>query len=383
MKMRRMLTLYAAFGLLILLLAGCLSNARSETIIIPGTEEEQTNGANGQSFQVRTIYRLPAAAMKKGQMLGWSGTDAVIGLYMDTMPSQEPTWQLQRFVPPYDKADLLQRVNVDTDMYELSPDGKLLSGFTKDKSGIALQVITLADGKTKAITAPDSRPWELRSRYLKWSDGNRYVSFLTAGSARDQTNIGVYDTKAGTVKLYPLTGLEDGRYIEAVTMSNDAEGALIDTGNRIALAKRSGDGFSIQYDHPAAASDGIAWINDDQIAFLGTDSTLFEYDSRNGELSVLLEKVGSFRLSPNRKAIAYTQNEEDTIFAGKLQGNNILYRSTVYQGIIPLRMHWSPSNDALLIDGRKQYLRPAVQSGPAEAAAAPAADYLPFIIEFQ
>ncbi|MBM7563652.1 hypothetical protein [Paenibacillus sacheonensis] len=379
MTMMRMVTLQAAFALL-LLLTGCLNGSRSETIIIPGAEEDRMNGEAGQTFQVKTIYRLPAAEMKTGQLLGWSGPKTVIGLFLDTMPSQALNAQVRRFSPPYDQAQPLHGINANTDSYELSPDGKLLSGYTKDRHGIALQVVSLADGKTKKISPPNSEPWGLRSRAMKWSGNSRYVSFLTSGSAKGQTNVCVYDTKAGTTKVYPLTGLEDGHYFEGVTLSDDAGGILVETGDTIALGVRSGTGYRMQYDHPAA-SEGTAWVNNDQFVFLGTDGTLFEYDGRNGVLSVLLEKVGSFRLSPDRQVIAYTQNEKDTIFAGKLQGNNILFRNTVYQGILPLRMDWSPGNDALLIDGRKQYPRSAVQSET--AAAAPAEDYVPFIIQFQ
>ena len=146
------------------------------------------------------------------------------------------------------------------------------------------------------------------------------------------------------------------------------------------LAKREGSGFRVQYDHPSGPNGPYGSTND-QFVFLGGDNTLFEYDRRNGELSVLLEKVGSFRISSDREAIAYTQNEKDTIYAGKLQGNNILYRNVVYQGIVPLQMHWSPGNDALLIDGWKQYARSAEQSMPTTAA--PEAAKQPFIIEFQ
>lgn len=381
MNIRRTALLSAALSALLVLLAGCMGSPRSETIVIPGTEDDRMSGAagaNGQPFQVKTIYRMPAL---NGQLLGWSGPQTVLGLTLGSAPSLDTALRLERLTAPYDKAEELRGVDINTDVFELSPDGKSLSGIRKDKNGNYLEDLSVADGTSKSVAGPEGMQWKLYTRTLKWSGNSRYVSFLAAGSARGQTNVAVYDTQAGTVKSYPLTGMaRPSVYAQSVVLSDDAGGALIQTEDTVMLAKREGSGFRVQYDHPSGPEQAV-WVTNDQFAFLGGDNTLFEYDRRNGELSVLLEKVGSFRISSDREAIAYTQNEKDTIYAGKLQGNNILYRNVVYQGIVPLQMHWSPGNDALLIDGWKQYARSAEQSMPTTAA--PEAAKQPFIIEFQ
>ncbi|NBD26287.1 hypothetical protein [Paenibacillus glycinis] len=377
-NIRRMAFLPAALAALLVLMSGCTGSPRSETIVIPGTADDRMSGANGQPFQVKTIYRLPAP---NGQLLGWTGPEAVLGLSRGSAPSLDTSLQLERLSAPYDKAEQLRSVDINTDIFELSPDGRSISGIGKDRSGNFLEDISVADGTSKSAAAPDGMSWKLYSRSLKWSGNSRYVSFLVAGSARGQTNIAAYDTQAGTVKTYPLAGtLRSSGYAQSVVLSDDAGGALIQTEDTVMLAKREGSGYRVQYDHPSGAEQAV-WVTNDQFAFLGGDGTLFEYDRRNGELSVLLEKVGSFRISSDRKVIAYTQNEKDTIYAGKLQGNNVLYRNVVYQGIVPLQMHWSPGNDALLIEGWKQYARSEEQSMPSSAA--PEAANQPFIIEFR
>ena len=80
---------------------------------------------------------------------------------------------------------------------------------------------------------------------------------------------------------------------------------------------------------------------------------MYVYDRRNHELSILLEKVDSFEFSQDRKYVAYSQNGEDTIYAGKLQGKNVLSAEPIYHGVIPSKMYWSSDHRRLLVNGRK------------------------------
>ncbi|MBW7460689.1 hypothetical protein K0U00_42155, partial [Paenibacillus sepulcri] len=137
------------------------------------------------------------------------------------------------------------------------------------------------------------------------------------------------------------------------------------------------------------------WINKDQIAYIGPDGSLYAYDLRNAAVTVLLGRVGSFQLSPDRKYIAYWKGKGSTtkdmrIYAGKLQGNNILNETAVYQGVVPFQMAWNPDNSGLLIEGQKVYAREAGPAQPTQSAPStvpsdlvPLHDNQSFIIEFE
>ncbi|QHW29555.1 WD40 repeat domain-containing protein [Paenibacillus rhizovicinus] len=367
---------------LLLLTSSCMGNPRSETIIIPAADEDQTNeGDNAQSFQVQTIYRLPALAATDISLLGWTSNADLVGLDAESRASMTTGLRLQRLGKPYEQFKPLDSLIPGANWFGLSPNGRQIAYIAKSTTGTALTLLSLTDGKAVQSAAPPNSEWQLQSRTLNWSGNSRFLSYLVSGEDRTEQRIVVCDSADGQVKLYPLTGLQDFGEIVKVVLSDDGSGALIETGKTVAFAKRSGSGYAVQYDHPSGNGES-EWVNDSQFAFLGFDGTLFQYDSRNGELSVLLEKVDSFRLSPDRKLIAYTLNDQDTIFAGRLQGNNVLYKGSVYQGVYPFQMTWSPDGGALLVDGSKRYARSAAQIQPSSEAK-PAVDLLPFIIQFR
>jgi len=132
-----------------------------------------------------------------------------------------------------------------------------------------------------------------------------------------------------------------------------------------ALGKWKGSQFVIEYEHSLHEGEGIEWLDPNRLIFAGTDGTLFIYDRRNGDLSVLKDQSGAFALSADRHYIAYS-TDEATVEVAKLQGNNLLNTSTVYHGLIAAEMAWSPDNSGLLVRGRKPYEAPAV--APAAAA---------------
>src|SRR5690606_39255647 len=91
-----------------------------------------------------------------------------------------------------------------------------------------------------------------------------------------------------------------------------------------------------------------------RVAFIGTDGTLFAHDLRNDGYAVLLDQAGGFALSRDRSHIAYTTSDA-AVEVAKLQGNNLLYKTTVYRGIVADGLAWSPDGGSLLIQGRKPY----------------------------
>ncbi|REE55420.1 hypothetical protein A8990_16912 [Paenibacillus taihuensis] len=381
-KMSSRIVLILLAAIILLVSIGCMSNPRSETIIISNTEEDQmSDGDSGQSFRVSTIYRLTDSAATDMQTLGWSGKSNLIGLSAASGGSMETGLRVQQLAPPYEQFKPMDSMLPDYNWFALSPDGTRIAYLVKSKTGNALAFLSLSNGKTVQINAPLNAQYQLSSRNLKWSANSRFVSYLVRGEGRGNMQIVVFNVKEETAMYLQLTGLRDFGEVKMVGLSEDGSRALIDTGNMVEMAERVGDEFTVRYDHPSRDEES-AWVNENQFAFLGADGTLFQYDCRNGELAVLLEKVDSFEISADRKLIAYTQNEKDTIFAGRLQGNNVLYQEAVYQGVYPVRMSWSPDDSALLVDGRRRSAAAAEQSQAAPETAPPAR-LLPFIIQFQ
>ncbi|GIO34798.1 MULTISPECIES: hypothetical protein [Paenibacillus] len=387
---------WRAFLTLIIFLSGCAVGQRSETIIIPSTEAEHTSDSGSKPFKVKTIYRLPILDAKDDSLLGWADSESVIGVFQDASGADRTlTQSIQRFPPPYEQPEMMRQLDIGLWNLVLSPNGKFITGFKKAQDSVEVKLISLSDGQEKNIAAIKPRQ-ELLSAPA-WSDNGKYISYLftdadeghpgTEKSTPKESAIqmAVYDTIAGQAKRYPLKGFQIEGSVSAVKMSDDGQSVVIVWQKNvgavyIGMGTISGDAFQIQYENEAR-SDQAAWLNKDQFVFLGTEGTLYEYDRRNAALSVLLERVLGFRLSQDRKHIAYFQKVIDdiSIFAGKLQGNNVLYNESVYQGVLPSRMDWSPQNDSLLINGRKIYST-ANQKSPEPS---PDSYNQSFIIKFQ
>jgi hypothetical protein len=347
-----------------------MSDSDSETIIIPENGQPASGASLGEAFQVKTIYPLPASASSEMQVLGWTSGESAVGYFIanhvsaDALPNG-----LQLLAPPYEQPKRLVNTSIlSKSILGLSPDGKQIAALDVSANSISLTLMTVEDGQIKHFAVPAVKKRTLLSRIIQWSNNSRYISFLAAGDSREQLNIVIHDVVDGTSQTLPLRGYSNTEGGLSAILSNDGSHVLMNDGKLVAMAKRNADGgFEVQYDHPAVTG-GSTWVDDDRFIFLGKDGTLFQYDHRNGELSVLMEKVSSFSLSPDRKVIAYTRNDMDAIYVGQRQGNNVLYETAVYQGIVPYEMMWSLSNRALLIDGSKPYSRTAQELAPAPAA---------------
>jgi hypothetical protein len=383
---KRFAVLPVLFTVLIILLSGCAGGLQSETIVIPSTEEEHIVDTGSKPFQVKRIYRLPISETNDSQLLGWTDPESVVGLFQDAPgATRHLTQSLQRLSPPYEQLEKMQSVNVDPRNIELSPNGKYIVGFNKTQDGMLLKLISLSDGRETNMGTIKPRE-ELLMTKLTWSDNSRYISYLiTDVDTGSVVKMAVYDTTAGQVKLYPLKGLQDTSSISEAKMSDDGQSVLIVVKNKrtisICMGTVDGSSVNIEYEHQTGG-DQMAWLNKDQFVFLGTEGTLYEYDRRNRALSVLLEEVLSFQLSQDRKYIAYAQQDNDSIsiYAGRLQGNNVLYKASVYQGFMPSEMFWSLDNDNLLINGQKIYSAPRVQTNSEQSLVSYSQ---PFIIKFE
>ncbi|MEC0204743.1 hypothetical protein P4H39_19240 [Paenibacillus lautus] len=368
------------YALALILLTGCASGLQSETVIIPGTESDQAVDEGSRPFQVKTIYRIPESK-DDGELLGWSSSESVIGLLYETGAADVAKLILQRYSPPYDRADHLFEIQMNKLSYQLSPNGKYVSGIAKTDEGVLLQLIAYPGGEEESLEATTDANQQLWFVEPAWSDSSRFISYIVMESDKRQSSIGIYDTETEAARVYRLKGLETESLPMKVIVSDDGKMALIvldEYGQdlRIALGTVNGNGIDVQYEHEVG-TDQAAWLNNDQFVFLGTEGTLYVYDRRNHELSILLENVDSFEFSRDRKYVAYSQNGEDTIYAGKLQGKNILSAEPIYHGVIPSKMYWSPDHRRLLVKGRKNYSK---EQGP---VAIEPTDHQPFIIEFK
>ncbi|ACT01775.1 hypothetical protein [Paenibacillus sp. JDR-2] len=381
------LLLFLVLMALIIIASGCMGNPRSETIVIPESEGGQpaVGASVGKVFQVKTIFPLEEWS-DKFEVLGWTNEENLVGYYRGSLPSGSTYDGLQLIAAPYDRLkQLTASLNAGKDLFSLSPDGKLLAGLSESGDGYSLILLSV-DGRTsKSISEPMEKQRRLLSQTLQWSGNSRYLSYLVLGDDSDPLSLVEYDIQQGTSKQLPLQGISDIKNIVSAELSEDGNRLLIDNGRLVTMASLNEDGrFVVQYDHPSGAN-GSTWVDANRFIFLGADGTLFQYDNRNGELSVLLEKIVSYSLSPDRETIAYTQSEGDIIYVGKLQGNNLLSQTAVYQGFVPSLMNWSLSRGKLLVVGSKPFARAAAEaSAPApESEREGLQDLHAFIIEFE
>ncbi|WP_042168537.1 hypothetical protein [Paenibacillus gorillae] len=341
-------------GILLLVLSGCMSRLRSETIIIPDKAEEVPEDRGGEAFEVRTLYRFPYMHEKSVGEFRWSGPESLIRAYWGDKGNQT----IERYVPPYEKPQKLLNLDLyTTDLTGLSPDGRYYAGFSFKSASADISVASLSGGTVQVIDTLDFSARQI-PRTLTWSDNSRYFSYFSQ-SEQGETEISVYDTENKTKKNYTMPDLNKTAYFYSIKLSDDGSSALIVKAEKgkltsFVLGRWKGSQFVSEYEHTLNDNLQVDWLDKDRIAFVGTDGTLFTYDRRNAGVSVLLDQVGSFELSKDRQYIAYT-TEEATIDVAKLQGNNLLNKKSVYRGFVAAQMAWSPDNGALFIQGRKPY----------------------------
>ncbi|MFC8150914.1 WD40 repeat domain-containing protein [Bacillus paralicheniformis] len=336
---------------------------RSETIIIPSGEDNHVGDQKTRPFQVNTIYRLP----KAGQLLGWSSPDSVVGFFKGDGTSERTARSLQRLSSPYEKAEIVKGIESNMSNLKMSPDGKRIAGVNLGLSKASMQLISPANGKKTEI-ASISASNEVYVQDVSWSNNSRYVCYLVLDAGKgNQTSLRVYDTASGTLKTYTLNDFAEKNSLTGVNISDNGRDFLLTVLQRsdeygIRMGTIDGNRIKIQ-DKRLDSRGGPVWLNNDQFVFLDKGETLYEYDRRNGELSALLEKVTVFKFSNDLKKIAYSLKDEDNIYAGKLQGKNILYEEPIYHGTIPSEIYWSPDGNSLLVSAQYQY--PSMESASA------------------
>lgn len=356
MKNKRFIILSGILLISLIFVSSYNMGKRSETIIIPNKEESQIDDdQKSDSFQVKKIYRLPQA----DQLLGWSSSNSVVGFFKGNDTTEGKAQHLQNVSYPFEKPETLQSIDRNTSNLKLSPDGKSIAGLTMSSNKITLNLISLTNRNKKEVASFSSSK-DAFVQDISWSNNSKYICYLVIDTAKsDQTAVNVFNIDSGTLKTYPLKNVDEKDSLTAVSISDDGHSLLLTMLQgqqyRIMTGTISGDSITIQNKRQISPYGEPVWLNNDQFVFLGIGETLYEYDLRNSELSVLLENVAVFTISNDRKKIAYSLYDKDNTYAGKLQGKNVLYAEPIYHGTSPSEIYWSPDGSNLLVYQQNRY----------------------------
>ncbi|MCG7378697.1 WD40 repeat domain-containing protein [Paenibacillus sp. ACRSA] len=385
-----MTKIYMRWGLglllLCLMLSGCSSRFQNETIIISAENDTSEQMQHDLSpVQVQKIYRLPEENIDRGYWWGWDTTNSIVGAFKSAgYPEQ---MMLKRLAFPFEQSETLSgdmpEIKINNNQMTLSPDGLHIADIRITRTAANLNLFSIKD-KTTAKLDSFSLKDQKYFQNMSWSDNSQFISYLVLDAVeKNQSSLRIYDTKANSVKSYTLNDFNNGDTLLDVRVSNDGRSVLIklldssqSNKTTIVLGLLSDGHFETHYKRQIADNQ-MTWISNDQFAFLGRDGTLYEYDQRNGELSVVLERVTAFEFSPDKRFIAYKLQDEDIVYVGKMQGRNVLYNEPVYHGILPLNMKWSPDNTRLFIQGPKIFANPKTMPND-DSTEEPA-----YIIEFE
>ncbi|MFB0637545.1 WD40 repeat domain-containing protein [Bacillus rugosus] len=355
MKNKQFIILLGVLLIFVIFVSSYNMGKRSETIIIPNNEENQSNDdQQSGSFQVKKIYRLP----KADQLLGWSSSNSIVGFFKGNDTTEREGKQLQRLSFPFEKPETLQSIESNTANVKMSPDGKNIVGLTMSSNKTTLNLMSLTNRNKKEIASlPSSKDAYVQD--VSWSNNSKYICYLVIDPVKNgQTAVNVFNIDSGILKTYPLKNLDEKESPTAAAISDNGRSLLFTMlrGQQylIMMGTISGDGITIQNKRQHSYDEPV-WLNNDKFIFLGTGETLYEYDLRNSELSVLLENVAVFKISHDRKKIAYSFSDKDNTYAGKLQGKNILYAEPIYHGPNPSDIYWSPDGRSLLVYDQNPY----------------------------
>ncbi|MNI00907.1 hypothetical protein D3C73_537240 [compost metagenome] len=344
--------------LLMILLSGCRAGVQSETVIIPDNGEAGHTPQSSSSIRIKAIYRLPDEYTNEGYWLGWTSSDSIIGSFKTAGKPEQ--FNLKRLTYPYEHSENMKVINSSARM-ELSPDGKYAADITDSNTGTSLKVVSLKDGKETEID-PFRDGGQEFLQDISWSGNSRYLSYLVVNVYESDKNfVYLYDMQTHTSIRYELKNFGKRDTLLSVNISDDGRGALFTLSESrrpgktvIMFGKVTDPDIEIVYKREIG-QEQYTWISNDQFAFLGPDGTLYEYDQRNSELSVILENVSAFKFSDDKKFIAYSLKGEDAVYAGKMQGRNVVYREPVYHGIEPSDMYWNKDHTKLLLQGATPY----------------------------
>lgn len=372
MKKRMGLSAFSIFTCICLMLTGCLGMPRTETVILDDIVQEPS-GQEATPFAVETIYSILEGKTDASYQLeagvdtvypfGWLDANSLLGFAVKFSSGEV---YFSRINEPYIAEQNLYEFNttwknVPLSSIELSPDRSHVSYINWTEYPPELYLHSLEDGgNTRLETEIDKYTFIAR---MSWSNNSRFFGFASGHETSRVVQLRVYDSLEGDIRPYTIPIQQQDGYISFVAVSDNGEEAVIvkrsDQHSVLEWGRLEEGTFTVHYRHPINDEGWVEWLHKDQIAFVGADDTLYSYDRRNELLSVMLHDIRSFRLSADRKLIAYTQGDE-SVYAARIYGNNVLNMTPIYKGIDAHHMQWGPDNSKLLISGSKHnfYLRP-------------------------
>ncbi|GBG06895.1 hypothetical protein PAT3040_01437 [Paenibacillus agaridevorans] len=369
-----------------LALSACAGTLKTETIIIPDGAEETPAAIGGDAFEIDALYRLPNGDAKYAGLFQWIGNDELIRV----------TWGFKgdiivdKYKTPFEKAERVREMDgYLLDIGNMSTDGRYLIGYSYSEDAgqeSALTLVSLESGEEKEVSSLRT-VLRMGSRSITWSGDSAYFSFFTF-TEQGELGIGAYHMESGSIKTYRMPEPSEIAFYYSVKLSEDGKSAIVIKEEKgkpqfFVLGKLEEGEFIPQYEHTMHQNGSVDWIDQDRVAFTGSDGTLFAYDLRNDGYAVLLDQVGNFALSQDRSFIAYS-TPDATVEVAKLQGNNLLHKTTVYRGIVADGLTWSPDGGSLLIQGRKPYDdAAALQPVAKEAEAVDDYSFQQIVIDFR
>ncbi|WP_411350095.1 hypothetical protein [Paenibacillus sp. WLX2291] len=346
-----------------LILSACSAAPKTDVVIIPDNDESPIVDQTSKPVQVKKIYRLPGHFSNTGRLMGWSAHDEVISAMGFMSVLEQGT--LEQMAYPFEKSKpntVIGHINYNT---FLSPDGNYFCEILNSSNETVLKLVSMQTGKKTILTRVSDSSTYVQN--VTWSPNSQYVSYLIDKpvynmNAKQSANLHIYNMASHTDTSYPLTLLAAQDSLFHVDIANNGTSVLLqsyqanhDHKKVLTMVEAADKKLDIQYEREIGGDD-VSWITNDQFVFLGSDESLYEYDRRNGELSVILDHVLDFDFSPDRKSIAYTSaQDQNVVFVGKMQGRNVLYREPVYRGMVPYNMFWNQDSKSLLIQGSKPW----------------------------
>jgi len=347
-----MIRKWILFLLIIVILPGCASTKfNSKTVVIPDTEAVPELAHSNGEFGVKKIYRLFENQKSEMYILGWSDDENIIIRNRGDDVGQT----LQRVDYKNEALKTIKSLDLNIEASMVSPDGRYVSVYAWDKErNRSMKFYSLIDNTTTTIEHTE----HLMTDTMTWSNNSRYLSFIYWDEQMGGESLAVYDVSAKKLKRYAIPNEGEKSWVRYSKISDNGETALIVKqmfdGQSLLFGKLEDSGIVALYRHLLNQTVSVDFLNNDQILFVSENNLLFAYDRRNKATAILSEQVGTFRLTRDRKYIAYSKDFQNTYIA-KLQGNNLLNEQEIFKGMNPEQMEWNPSGDKLYLNGWKSF----------------------------
>ncbi|NOU93850.1 hypothetical protein GC093_11525 [Paenibacillus sp. LMG 31456] len=362
-----------------LVMSGCSGELKTKTIIIPDTAETNPIQSVNEDFVVNKIYKLMENDTSTGDILGWADKEQVLGVF----GRKDKDRSLERIDYSYNSHQKLINIDANTEVESVSPNGMyVVSSVANEDGKQKLLLYNLTDHKEDLIS--ELAKANMRMNPVTWSRNSQYVTYVQRDRTKAEAKLVVYDVNSRSLNEIVFSSRNEKDIIYNVKLSDDGKSALImkssDGQPYVVYGKIVGNELTTQYEQPISSDGSFDFINDDQIMFVGQKGALYLYDVRNANTTILLDQIGSFGLSSDRKYIAFSKGKE-SIYVAKLQGNTVINEIEIYRGMIPFQMDWSKDNKKILIYGWRSYgvlpsaSRPVITVTPERN--------VPFIIEFK